>query len=186
VLLGISGSSAAFWLGLYASIVSSVVAIVTLYAETLARVRVAAREDFFVRMPDGGGLIASDEAALEAMGATLDQAVPVLTIGISNRGRHVVQITMVGKAHAVKRDLFADVMPQLPLVVEPGHLRTVVNGKEGGYAHGDVKNLRRFFVADGAGRIYPYRERWRQRAENLLYRRAVIWWRKRKRAGVSR
>jgi hypothetical protein len=179
VLLGISGSSAAFWLGLYASVVSSLVALVTLYSQTLARIRVQAREDFFVRMADGGQLVASGKDALEAMGARLDQAVPVLNVGMSNRGRNTVQITMVSKAHPVKRDLFADAMPQLPLVLEPGHLATVVIGKEGGYAHGDLKNLRRFFVADGAGRIYPYRERWRQRLENLLYRRAVIWWRKR-------
>jgi hypothetical protein len=91
-------------------------------------------------------------------------------------------------AYAVKRDLFHDFMPQLPVIVPAGHSKTVVQGKEGGYAHGDLKNLRRFFVADGAGRFYPYPERWRQRLENLLYRRLVVWWRKRKRqarAGVD-
>lgn len=92
-----------------------------------------------------------------------------------------VQITAVSKAYAVKREVFADAIQQLPIVVEPGHLKTIVNGKGGDYAHGDVKNMRRFFVADGAGRIYPYRERWRQRIENLFYRRFVIWLRKRRR-----
>lgn len=181
MLVAISGTSAAFWLSIYASAVASAVALVTLYAQTFARIRVVAREDFFVPTTGGGQLLVHGEDALEAMGATMQQATPVLTVGIMNRGRNTVQITAVSKAYAVKRELFGDVMPQLPVVVEPGHLKTVVNGKEGGYGHGDL-NMRRFFVSDGAGRVYPYRERWRQRLENVLYRRAVIWRRKRKSA----
>ncbi len=178
----ISATDSAFWLGLYASVVSSAVALITLYAHTFQRVRVVVRDDYFAPIASsqpGAGYMIHGEDMLEAMGVVKEQAVPILVVGISNRGRQPVQITTVSKAYAVNRDLLRDLISQLPVTLEAGHMKSLVAGKDGGYAHGDFKSMRRFFVVDGAGRIYPYRERWRQRVENLLYRRLVIWWRKR-------
>src|SRR5262249_19794294 len=154
-----------FWLALYASVLSSLVALVTLYGEIFNRIRVVAREDYFIPTGGaGGGFIVHGEDTLEGMGAPRALAGPGLTVGISNRGRQTVQIRAVSKAYPVKRELFKDIMQQLPITIEAGHATQVVNGKEGGYAHGGL-SMRRFYVVDGAGRVYPYHERWRQRVE---------------------
>jgi hypothetical protein len=179
LIAALKTADVAFWLGLYASVVSSAVALITLYGYLFNRVRVVAREDFRVLVEGGTPVICHGEDSLDAMGLTRDGATEVLTIGILNRGRQTVQIGMVSKAHPVQRSVFPDLPEQLPVTIEPGHSKTVIHGKEGNYSHGDLKNMRRFFVADGAGRIYPYRERWRQRLENLLYRRLVLWSRSR-------
>ena len=91
-----------------------------------------------------------------------------------NRGRQPVQISGVSRVRSAKHEAFGDFMEQVPFDVLPGHSQTVAHGREGGHTHGDIP-LRRFYVTEGAGRVHPWTERWRQRFESLIY------WRKRPR-----
>jgi ribosomal protein S12 len=68
-------------------------------------------------------------------------------------------------------------MAYVPFDLAAGHSQTVVHGRQGGHSHGDIP-LRRFYVVEGAGRTHPWTERWRQRAERVIY------WRKRPRRGL--
>jgi hypothetical protein len=174
----------ALYLGLYATAVSTAVGLLTLYGELFQRVSVIAREGFQVLFSETyskatgrGSFVAASEEALEAMDAKPEDAYPVITVAIRNRGRLPVQIQTIGRAHWVKRDLFPDLLLQVPFEVDGGHTRSLTVNLPEDYARG-TESLRRFFAVDGAGRVHPLRERWRQRIENLLYRRAVLWLRR--------
>jgi hypothetical protein len=45
-----------------------------------------------------------------------------------------------------------------------------MHGLQGGYTKGQLP-LKRWFVVDGAGRVHPLRERYRQRLQRLVRRR---------------
>jgi hypothetical protein len=98
----------------------------------------------------------------------------ILTVTVVNRGRQPVHIEHVSRVSGVKHEVFGDFMAYLPSDLLPGHSHTVVHGRNGGCSHGDIP-LRRFSVTEGAGRVHPWWERWRQRVESVIY------WRKRPR-----
>jgi len=50
-----------------------------------------------------------------------------------------------------------------------GEFRVLDHGGAGGYTPGDLP-LRRWTVTDGAGRVHPLRERYRQRLERAIRR----------------
>ena len=69
-------------------------------------------------------------------------------------------------------EMFRDFSLQLhqePAVLDDGAGRTLVHGADGGHAHGST-SLRRFYVTDGASRIFPLRERFSQRCEKAIER----------------
>jgi hypothetical protein len=184
VLAALSTTDLAIYLGLYASAVSTAVGLLTLYGELFQRISVIPSEGFhvlFSATAGGGALVAKDEETLAIMGATPEDAHPVLTVAIRNRGRFPVQIQTISRAHWVNRDLFHDLIRQVPFEVEPGHTRTITLTLDEDHPYGS-ESMRRFFAVDGTGRIHPLRERWRQRLENVLYRRLVLWVRRRRRA----
>lgn len=179
-VLAVTAAEVALYLGIYATLVSTAVALLTLYGEVFQRVRVIAREAYRVPKPDGRALVVVGDDALDEMEVPRETAQPILTIGLMNRGRQPVQIQTVSKAYPVKREVLHDVIEQLPVTVAPGHVVSLTHGAQGGFQHGDV-TPGRFFALDGTGRIHPLHERWRQALENLLYRDAVVWYRNRAR-----
>lgn len=187
MLAALSTTDLAIYLGLYASAVSTAVGLLTLYGELFQRITVIPREGYRVSyslIAGGGSFVAADEKTLATMGVTPEDATPVITVAIRNRGRFPVQIQTISRAHPVNRDLFHDLLRQVPFEVAAGQTRTVTLGVDDDYTP-DTEPLRRFFALDGAGRIHPLRERWRQRTENLLYRRAVLWHRRRRKTRLS-
>jgi hypothetical protein len=64
-------------------------------------------------------------------------------------------------------NVFGDLLPHVPFLIPAERTFTLALGKDGGYAHGEIP-LERLFVVDGAGRIHPLRERYRQRLGRLL------------------
>src|SRR4051812_37753193 len=84
-------------LGLYATGVSTIVALVTLYGEVFARVDVIAREAYLVPVEGRQALIVVGDDALQAIGGADAARLDVLTIAIRNRGRRPVQIRVVSK-----------------------------------------------------------------------------------------
>jgi hypothetical protein len=93
---------------------------------------------------------------------------PILTVKVRNRGRREATIDSVNQVIAGgKINAFGDLLPQVPFLIPAERGSTLVMGKDGGYAHGDIR-LKRFFVVDGAGRIHPLRERYRQRVRRVI------------------
>ena len=182
VVMTLLGSSTlttlAFALGLYATAVSTLVALVTLYGELFVRVDVIPREAYLVPVRGGSPIIVVGDDALEAIGAAGAPHSEIATVAIRNRGRRAVQIRVVSKANPGGGFYTLDeLLPALPLIIEPGHSRELTIGSPGAhpYHHGDLGAMKRFFVVDGAGRIYPVRERWRQ-LPGRFRRRLVRWW----------
>jgi hypothetical protein len=168
-------ASAAFWLGLYASAVSSAVALVTLYGLIFMRIKVVARDAYAVKVKGTSrGMIVFSDDTLKTMGTPRSGATPILVVTVMNRGRQPVQIEKVSRVKGVKHEVFGDFLTQVPFELLPGHSQEVVHGRAGGHSHGDIP-LNRFYVTEGAGRVHPWTERWRQRVETLVY------WRKRPR-----
>ncbi len=174
----ITSTTAAFWLGIYASVVSSGVALVSLYGQIFLRVRVVAREAYAVKTKVGRDLIVHLESTLKTMDVPAGAATPVVTVAVINRGRQPVQISTVSRAHSLRdprsHEVFGDFLEYVPFDLLPGHSQTVVHGKDGGHVPGDLP-MRRFFVHDGAGRTHPLHERWQQRVEGVVRKsRAAI------------
>jgi hypothetical protein len=171
-------TDAAFWLGLYASAVSSAVALVTLYGLVFMRIKVLARDAYAVKVTGTTReMVVYGDDTLKTMGVPPGAATPILAVTVMNRGRQPVRIDKVSRVVGVKHDVFGDFMAQVPFDLAPGHSESVVHGRQGGHSHGDI-SLRRFYVVEGAGRIHPWTERWRQRVERIVY------WPKRPRRGL--
>lgn len=127
-------------------------------------------------------------AEAEAITPGSNQRQPMLMVGVSNRGRRPVYITHVGRVADVLRgahELSADIQQhqlQQPKKLEESQGHTFGHGHMGGYQHGDMP-IKRWYVTDGAGRMHPLRERYRQRAERITLwpvRRFLGWRDKRK------
>lgn len=112
-------------------------------------------------------------AEYQAITPGSDVRQPMLAVRVANRGRRVAYITHVSRVANVWRgthELSADIqqhqlLEAKKLAESQGH--TFGHGQMGGYQHGDIP-LKRWYVVDGAGRIHPLRERYRQRVENLI------------------
>jgi hypothetical protein len=96
----------------------------------------------------------------------------VLWVKVRNRGRRVTHIESVARVvagwkqqHEVSRDIALQVAA--PLRLEEGQSHSLVHGAEGGYLHGDLP-VKRWYVQDGGGRLFPLRERYRQRLEAIF------------------
>ncbi len=174
-MLATTSAASAFWLGLYASVVSSAVAVVNLYGQIFMRIRVLVREGYAVKVKgQTRHMIIHGDDTLQTMGVPPAAATPILTVTVMNRGRQMVRIEKVSRVRGAKHVVFGDFMDQTPFDLLPGHSQTVAHGLQGGHAPGDVP-LRRFYVTEGAGRVHPWTERWRQRVDKLIY------WRTRRR-----
>jgi hypothetical protein len=154
-------------------VISTAVALLTLYGEIFPRVRLDVAEMLLVNTTGGGTMLVSDRDTLVGMGGSPAGAIPVLSIAIRNRGRRDARIESLARRNGLSSEMFADAATQLPGDVKPGHSLTVVLGVKGGYSHGDIP-LHGFFVVDGGDRVYPLRRRWLLTIENVLYRRALI------------
>lgn len=109
----------------------------------------------------------------EAITPGIEARQPVFTISVSNRGRRAITIDAVGQSTSAIRgtkNLSADILRQLQPKprLDESESKTFVHGQMGGYQHGDL-SIQRWYVTDGAGRIHPLRERFRQRVENLIF-----------------
>lgn len=107
---------------------------------------------------------------------------PLFMVRVSNRGRRPVNVEAVSRLENVVRGTHiasADFGRQLagrPRLDE-SQAQTFVHGELGGYQHGDLPTSR-WYVVDGAGRIHPLRERYRQRLLGLIFwpvRRVLSW-----------
>jgi hypothetical protein len=165
-------NSPAFWLSVYSTVVATAVALLTLYAEVFLRVKVATRPGFYGS--DGGP--AFYERADE-FPKTGQQPAPVFAVVVSNRGRQQVSVSRVYQAQSFQphRALAWASLPYIDLAPlgQNTSRQFIVEGERAP----EKTKPRRFFVVDGVGIIHPLRERWRQRIENLLYRRALLWFR---------
>jgi hypothetical protein len=101
---------------------------------------------------------------------------PLLVVSVSNRGRRGASIQSVSRVVSMRRapgshEISADIAQQLAQAVRlgEGEGRTFLHGELGGYTLGAIP-LRRWFVLDGADRMHPLRERWRQRVERAIWR----------------
>jgi hypothetical protein len=96
----------------------------------------------------------------------------VFILTVSNRGRRPVTIDTIARLEEIPRGklvVLSDFLEQLAAKprLEESQSCTFVNGQRGGYKHGALP-VTRWFVSDGAGRIHPLRERYRQRALSLV------------------
>jgi hypothetical protein len=151
-------------LALYGAIVGTIGGAWTLYVSIIldrARVRVSVTEGHAVT------------PSTSSPGAA--RQTPILMVHVSNRGRRGTSIQSVARVVNMKRahgthELSADIAKQLTNSVRlgEGEGHTFVHGQLGGYELGAMPT-RRWFVTDGAGRVHPLRERWRQRLERVIY-----------------
>jgi len=162
-------TNVALALGIYATLLSTLVALVTLYGELFARIDVIAQEAYLVPRTSGAPLIVRGDDALQALGAQDSARSEIVSIAIRNRGRRPAQILQVSVPGTHGFHVIDDLFERFPLVVEPGTTRTLTLGDQAPYRHGEL-NVARFFVSDGAGRIHPLRERWRQAPARLVRR----------------
>lgn len=183
VSLAITGTDAALYLGVYSTVISTFVALLSLYGQLFQRIAVGASEDFLVSLEGGRILVMGRDAVEEQGDIPIAATRPVLTIRVRNRGRQPVQVRTISKAYwfSVGRQIFDEPLAVLPFVVEPGQYQDVQVGVTHDFAHGELGRISRFYVVDGADRTYPLRERWLQKAEDVVYRRATIRFRRRRR-----
>lgn len=178
----------ALYLGIYASVVSTATGLWALFHGIFrdrARVRVKAVEAHHVAVKgEPRPIIIRGWDTLLTMEITPTQRTPVLEIEVRNRGRRDVQIETVSKARLGGAWIFGDLLPQLPFDVPAERKHSVLLGQRGGYDHGSIK-LGRFYVVDGAGRVHPLHERWRQRLEWPVTK-LVAWYRRRRTAKKAR
>lgn len=97
----------------------------------------------------------------------------VLWVKARNRGRrptHIETVSRVKSAWRGKHEMSADIAQQLtqPVRLEEGQSHNFVHGGQGGYTKGQW-SLRRWYVVDGGGRIFPLRERYRQRLDSFVF-----------------
>jgi len=167
----VSKTDLAFWLGLYASAVASITGLWALFRELWierARIDVAPEDAWLVRVKgQERPLIVKGEDTMRTMQVPDSARRPILTVKVRNRGRREATIDSVNQVIAGgKINVFGDLLPQVPFLIPAERGSTLVMGKDGGYAHGDIR-LKRFYVVDGAGRIHPLRERDRQRVRRI-------------------
>jgi hypothetical protein len=110
---------------------------------------------------------------------------PIIGYSVYNRGRRATYVSSIERISAPKtggRQKSADIMRQIvqPVRLDEGQSMTITHGADGGYAHGDLP-MKRWFVIDGAGRIHPLRERYRQRLEAIIFWPWRYAWRRRNR-----
>jgi hypothetical protein len=162
-------ASVALWLGVYSTVVSTAVALLTLYAEVFLRVKIVPRSGFYGS--DAGPAFYERRDDFPATGQTPK---PVFGVHVSNRGRQAVYVASVHQARATEphRALAWVAHPYSgPDYVAPNSsLRFIV----GGDLTPENTRPRRFFIVDGVGIVHPLRERWRMRVEGLLFRRALL------------
>lgn len=158
-------NSPAFWLGVYSTVVSTAVALLTLYGEVFLRIQVFARLAFFGS--DGGPAV---HERAEDFPDTGQQLVPVYRVLVRNRGRQGVTIAEVWQAQALRpHRRFAFAYPISPFA-NPGHTLSLPMVRQAD----ETEKPRRFFVVDAAGRVHPLKERWRMRFEDLVFRQAWL------------
>jgi hypothetical protein len=180
-------TSVTFWLGIYATIVSTLVALLTLYGEIFQRIDVGADEGYRVDLggPSGRRTVWATEQGADKLGAPNVIRRPGLRVRVRNRGRRPVQIMQILQARwfALDRFMFDEfTTPEiLPRVIEPGRTEYFLLGVKQEYRLYNVRRVSRFYAVDGAGRVHPLRERWLQALENVLYRRLLLWRRGRER-----
>jgi hypothetical protein len=105
---------------------------------------------------------------------------PVFMVKVANRGRRPVTIThaaYVGSAIRGTQMYSMDLLQELqqPRRLGESESTTLVHGQMGGRVDLPTK---RWFVSDGGLRIHPLRERYRQRAEAVVFwpiRRLLGW-----------
>jgi hypothetical protein len=105
----------------------------------------------------------------------------IFQVSVSNRGRRLTIDGIARLASPMRGTSTAsvDLMRQTaekPLL-EESQSKTFVHGLQGGYSHGDLPTTR-WYVVDGAGRIHPLRERFRQRVLAFIFwplRRFRVW-----------
>jgi hypothetical protein len=97
----------------------------------------------------------------------------ILDVTVNNRGRRAVSITKVAPVlsavhggHMLSVDFMSQLTPH-PSLGE-GESISFHHGLHGGHTPGDLP-LTRWFVRDGAGRIHPLHERYRQRLERIVF-----------------
>jgi hypothetical protein len=165
------------WLSVYATTVSTLVALLTLYGEIFPRVRLDVSESLLVTVAGGKQMLVSDRETLIGIGGEPGAGIEVLAVAVRNRGRRELRIENLTRRRGLSRDMLRDASLQIPANVPPGHSATIVNGAQGGYKHGQI-STRWWYIVDGGDRIYPLRIRWLLKFENILYRRAILWLRK--------
>jgi hypothetical protein len=152
-------------IAIYAALVASFDLVWTLYAGAIRdRARIVVR--------------VAEANMIPAVGAST----PVFSVDVSNRGRRPTTIRSVSRVSRMTTgvmEMSADIAHQTPVRLEEGQSHTFHHGLLGGYAHGDL-SLRRWFVTDGAGRVFPLRERYRQRVERVIFA-PFRWWDRRRR-----
>jgi hypothetical protein len=107
---------------------------------------------------------------------------PLFMVSVSNRGRRPVNIEGVARLAKLIRGTSSypvDFMEQVAAKprLEESQSKTFVHGQRGGYKHGDLPTSR-WYVTDGAGRVHPLRERYRQRLLAFVFwpvRRVMNW-----------
>jgi hypothetical protein len=105
---------------------------------------------------------------------------PMFMVKVANRGRRAVTITHAAyTSNAIRGTQMysVDLMQQLakPRRLDESESMTLIHGQHGGRTDLPTK---RWFVQDGALRIHPLRERYRQRAESFVFwplRRLLDW-----------
>ena len=98
---------------------------------------------------------------------------PILWVKVRNRGRRVTHIEAVSRVVAAwksQEEISADIGHQLttPVRLEEGQAHSFVHGALGGYSHGEMP-LKRWYVLDGGGRVFPRRERYRRGLESVIF-----------------
>jgi hypothetical protein len=174
----VSKTEFAFWLSLYATAVASVTALWSLFRELWQerpRLDVEASEAWIVPVKNEARvMVVKGEKTLEAMEVPMGARRAVLLLTIRNRGRRDAKVQNVLQAkNRNVSNVFGDFMSYLPFLVPAETTINLVHGKDGGYVHGDVR-LRRFYVVDGANRVHPLRERYRQRLARPFRRRPSV------------
>ena len=161
-----SKTDLAFWLAIYASAIASATGLWSLFRELWlerARLSITPLESWLVATTRATSLIVRGKDTLQTMGVPVGARKPVLQLIIRPRGRrdaHILSISQVSPEG--KQTVFGDLLEHLPLEIPAEQTKTLLIGHEGGYEHGDIR-LGRFFVVDGASRVHPLRERYRQR-----------------------
>jgi hypothetical protein len=170
----ISRTDLAIYLGIYASIVSTAAGLWALFTGVFrdrARISLEAYEAYLVKTTKGP-MIVKGYDTLETMGVQPTQRSEIFAIVVRNRGRRPARIETVSQMHGAKSFVFGDLAGQVPFDLPAETSRTVVLGGEGGYRHGEIRP-HRFYAVDGAQRIHPLRNRYRQRISYGLYRWAI-------------
>jgi hypothetical protein len=172
VARSVTTTDIAIYLGIYASIVSTAAGLWALFHGVFrdrARIYVKVQESYLANIKGGGHLVIRGEDNLERFGIAPHRGRQVLAVLIRNKGRRDARAGAVAQARRwYGASFFGDLQGQVPCELPAESSTTLVLGRDGGYAHGDIKTGR-FYVVDGAGRVHPLRERYRQRLRFLLW-----------------